>query len=108
MSKTSVFNELSQSPHAVWSPLAPGIDPKQWARVCRIIGQLNPTDFQKIYQEGACGQRRKLVRVLRRFVQDVLSYDAEVPPDTPLVSRGPSGLGGPYQVEHRTIVKTRV
>ena len=105
MSNTRFYNELSNSPHAAWSPLAPGIDPDQWARVCRIIGQLKPADFQKIYRDGTQGQRRKLVRAIRHLVQDALSYDADVPATTPLVSYGPSGLGGPYQVEMRTIVK---
>ena len=58
-------------------------------------------------RSGRPRQRRKLVPAMRPFVPAFLSHEAEVPPNPPLVSRGPSGLGGPYQVEHRTIVKSR-
>ncbi len=111
MSNPRIFNELSQSPQIVWSQISPGIDPGQWAAACRLIGQLPVKEFQRIVRQVRRARRKSLVRAFDRLMGD-LGVGVEHPPaateshravETPLVSIGPSGLGGPYQVEMRSV-----
>ena len=40
-----LFSEPSIAETGVWCSLNEGIDPKEWARVCRFIGKLSPREF---------------------------------------------------------------
>ena len=42
-----LFSEPAYSETGVWCQLADGIDPAQWAGLCRKIGQLTPDQFQE-------------------------------------------------------------
>ena len=84
-----LFAEPSVAETGVWCTLSEGIDPADWAAVCRYIGSLSPEKFHRI----RCAILRKT------------SYENEEFPrtsdftDIPLISVGPSGLGGKYQRE---------
>ena len=43
-----LFSEPMYTETGVWCELAPGIDPAQWAHLCRHIGSLSPTQFRKV------------------------------------------------------------
>ncbi len=84
-----LFAEPSVAETGVWCTLSEGIDPADWAAVCRYIGSLNPEKFQRI-REGilphtGC-ENEEYCRT-----SDFTGI--------PLISIGPSGLGGKYQRE---------
>lgn len=91
MSQGLLFTESSIAETGVWCELSEEIDPAQWAGVCRQIGRFSLLKFQLLRQllRSSCSSetipmpdpRRK------RYIQP------------PLVSIGPSGIGGEYQQE---------
>ena len=101
-----VFNEMAGGEFSVWSHLKPGIDPGQWAKLCRMIGGLNPREFAGLV--ALVQGHRCLKQALKQQVEGMLGLDSRVGDvsqgkyddgDKPLVSMGPSGLGGEYQEE---------
>jgi len=48
MSQGLLFSEPAYSETGVWCTLADGIDPAQWAGICRKIGQLSPDRFAEV------------------------------------------------------------
>ena len=74
-----LFSEPSIAETGVWCSLSDGIDPGDWASLCRYIGNLGVREF------GA------VVRAVRGR--------KDAPVGMPLVSIGPSGVGGEYQWE---------
>jgi len=83
-----LFSEPSIAETGVWCKLSDGIDPAQWASLCRFIGSRRPRDFDAI------------VRMVRGR-ENSSSVTSEKAKDVrmPLVSIGPSGIGGEYQWE---------
>ena len=83
-----LFSEPSIGETGVWYKLADGIDPAQWASLCRFIGSRSPREFDAI------------VRIVRDR-ENSSSVTSEKAKDVrmPLVSIGPSGIGGEYQWE---------
>ena len=83
-----LFAEPSIAETGVWCSLSDGIDPAKWARLCRFIGTKNPGEFDTI------------VKMLKGMGCSS-SGPAETAKDVrmPLVSIGPSGIGGEYQWE---------
>jgi hypothetical protein len=43
-----LFSEPSIAETGVWCELNPGIDPAQWAYLCRYLATRNPEEFQKL------------------------------------------------------------
>ena len=89
-----LFSEPSYSETGVWCELADGIDPKDWASLCRFIGNLSPRQFGVV--------RRKVVGSpdsLRSRVKRLFGSSQSRMAGMPLVSIGPSGVGGEYQRE---------
>ena len=83
-----IFSEPSIAETGVWCTLTEGIDPAQWARLCRFIGSRSPREFDAI------------VRIVRgRENSEVGSAVAVRMVGVPLVSIGPSGIGGERQWE---------
>ena len=74
-----LFSEPSIAETGVWCSLADGVDPSEWARLCRYIGNLGVGEFSEVV---------KAVRGRKN-----------TPVGMPLVSIGPSGVGGEYQWE---------
>ena len=92
-SQALLFSEPSIAETCVWCELSEGIDPAEWAALCRYLGTLGPEEFHRVRmrimpEPDKIGTRRnrlfcrtnKLVRI-------------------PLASIGPSGIGGEYQRE---------
>jgi len=88
-----LFSEPSIAETCVWCELSEGIDPAEWASLCRYIGTLSLMEFEcvrskvlpkpgsvKSELKGICHSFDNLVKI-------------------PLVSIGPSGIGGEYQRE---------
>jgi len=101
-----VYNELGAGEFSVWSHLKTGIDPGQWAKLCRMIGGLSPREFAGLaaFLQG----HRCLKQALKQQVGGILGLEGGVGElskgksdvgKKPLVSWGPSGLGGEYQEE---------
>ena len=84
-----LFAEPSVAETGVWCTLSEGIDPADWAVLCRYIGSLSPEKFLRIRDD---------------ILRNTACENEEFPrtsdfTDIPLVSVGPSGLGGKYQRE---------
>ena len=101
-----VYNELSAGEFSVWSHLNAGIDPGQWARLCRMIGGLSAREFTGL--AALVQGHRCLKQALKQQAADMMGLDSGVGDvsrgkldggEMPLVSMGPSGLGGEFQRE---------
>lgn len=44
-SQKLLFSEPYCSENGIWCDLHPELDPAQWARLCRFIGNLSPSQF---------------------------------------------------------------
>ena len=42
-----LFSEPSIAETGVWCILNPGIDPAEWAGLCRLLGKMSPDEFKK-------------------------------------------------------------
>jgi hypothetical protein len=85
-----LFSEPLIAETGVWCCLTNGIDPAQWAQLCRYIGELSPKDFDQL--------KRKIMS--NSFdVKNKVCHKTQNVVDIPLISIGPSGLGGRYQRE---------
>ena len=91
LSQGLLFSEPSIAETGVWCNLSEGIDPAQWSRVCRYIGTLSKNDFELV--------KAKLLNGLegRHYAG---GFRNEVKISAPLISIGPSGIGGQYQNEN--------
>ena len=90
VSQGLLFSEPSVAETGVWCTLSEGIDPAQWANLCRYIGTRSLKEFEHI--RDTISQKRRNQRNLHS-----MSYNASA---TPLLSIGPSGIGGQFQEEH--------
>ena len=88
-----LFSEPSIAETCVWCELSEGIDPAEWAMLCRYIGTLRLKEFEQIrstIMPNPNGMKSELKGICH-------SSDTLV--KIPLVSIGPSGIGGEYQRE---------
>jgi len=46
-----LFTEPNYSETGLWCELSPGIDPAEWAHLCRHIGTLSPKQFRKVQKK---------------------------------------------------------
>lgn len=83
-----LFAEPSIAETGVWCSLSEGIDPARWAEVCRFIGTRSTNEFETIV---------KMVK--GRESSNSVPIAAPKDIRMPLVSIGPSGIGGKYQWE---------
>ena len=90
VSQGLLFSEPSVAETGVWCALSEGIDPAKWADICRYIGTMNIKEFEFIY---------KRIRSFRNTGSTTVKR-TECVTKTPLVSIGPSGIGGKFQREH--------
>ena len=88
-SQELLFSEPSIAETGVWVELSSGIDPAQWAFLCRFIGKLSPRAFYRLVSTVRTQIKSQDVKV------DQLFEFREVP----LISIGCSGIGGEYQSE---------
>ena len=82
-----LFAEPSIADTGVWCSLSEGIDPSQWAGLCRIIGSRSPREFDII------------VKMVKGKNSSSISTERAKDVRMPLVSIGASGIGGEYQWE---------
>ncbi len=93
VSQGLLFSEPSIAETCVWCELSEGIDPAQWADLCRYIGTLTLKEFESVKRKilsKPVNIKSKRKRILNRSDDFV---------KIPLVSIGPSGIGGEYQRE---------
>ena len=90
VSQGLLFSEPSVAETGVWCALSEGIDPAQWARACRYLGTLKPKEFEHILDTIMSIPCRH-----NRMISKSNNVTA-----MPLVSIGPSGIGGQFQQEH--------
>jgi hypothetical protein len=93
VSQGLLFSEPSIAETCVWCELSEGIEPAQWANLCRYIGTLNLKEFESVKRKilsKTCEVKSKSQRIRHRSDNFV---------KIPLVSIGPSGIGGEYQRE---------
>lgn len=106
-SKSLNYNELSKNEYSVWANLNSEIDPAQWAKLCRQIGNLSPTEFTTVV--ALVNAHKSLKNALAGHIKGILGIgedgqvgsrrsSQEVRQGMPILSVGPSGLGGEYQV----------
>ncbi|MCK4999159.1 MAG: hypothetical protein KAS23_06480 [Anaerohalosphaera sp.] len=89
-----LFTEPTVCETGVWCTLNDGIDPSEWAGLCRHIGKLSPSQFKAV-KKRLQPDPDSLVSRFRR----ALSFKQCDAAGVPLVSIGPSGIGGQYQRE---------
>jgi len=101
-----VYNEMGAGEFFVWTTLSPGISPSDWAILCRRIGTLSPEEFSAMV--AVVNARKSLKSALKRHMKGLLgmgegqsrSDESQAKGrEMPLVSLGPSGIGGDYQRE---------
>ncbi|MHC4545985.1 MAG: hypothetical protein ACYTDW_16720 [Planctomycetota bacterium] len=83
-----LFAEPSIAETGVWCSLSEDIDPAQWASLCRFIGTRSTREFDIIVK-----------MVIGRENSAAVSAEKAKDVRMPLVSIGPSGIGGEYQWE---------
>ena len=88
-----LFSEPSIAETCVWCELSEGIDPAEWASLCRYIGTLSLMEFE-------CVRKKFLPQhSIVNSKQQGICHNSDNLVKTPLVSIGPSGIGGKYQRE---------
>jgi len=92
-SQALLFSEPSIAETCVWCELSEGIDPAEWAALCRYLGTLGPEEFERVRMKIMPEPDRTGTRIKR------LSCGTDKLVRIPLVSIGPSGIGGAYQTE---------
>ena len=85
-----LFSEPSIAETCVWCELSEGIDPAEWAMLCRYIGTLRLKEFEQI---------RSTIMPNPNGMKSEQDYHTDALVGIPLVSIGPSGIGGQYQRE---------
>ena len=93
VSQGLLFSEPSIAETCVWCELSEGIDPAQWANLCRYIGNLTRKEFDSVKRRIMSDQGKV------KCSQERFLHRSDVIVKLPLVSIGPSGIGGEYQKE---------
>ena len=89
-----LFSEPSIAETGVWCSLNDGIDPAEWAGLCRYIGNLGEGELE-VVKKAIMGSPDTLGSRLKALFGGSQSGMRAIP----LVSLGPSGIGGEYQRE---------
>lgn len=89
-----LFSEPSIAETGVWCTLNDGIDPAQWAGLCRKLGQMSPAHFQAVKSKLSADHDS-----LRSRLKRIFCFSQADSWHLPLVSIGPSGLSGVFQRE---------
>jgi len=98
-----IFNDLGVGEFSVWANINPELDPGRWAQLCRRIGSMSQRDFTLIL---ALVNAHKCLRYAQRgHIQSKLGIEGSRANGSvnrqgmPILSVGPSGIGGEYQRE---------
>jgi hypothetical protein len=93
VSQGVLFSEPSIAETCVWCELSEGINPAQWASLCRYIGNLTHKEFDSVKRKIMSKSDNTKCR------QKTFLHSSDDIVKIPLVSIGPSGIGGQYQRE---------
>ena len=93
VSQELLFSEPSIAESCVWCELSEGINPAEWANLCRYIGTLTIKEFECV-KKRIMSKSDKVKSKSQKFC-----HESENFVKIPLVSIGPSGIGGEYQRE---------
>ena len=96
MYSSRICKDLGDSECAVWCRLSPGIDPGRWAGLCRYLGSISPGEFDQITFQI---RHKRLTTAFKKQIMNIVELIEKKSPNAPLVSIGPSGIGGRYQRE---------
>jgi hypothetical protein len=88
-----LFSEPSIAETCVWCELSEDTDPAEWASLCRYIGTLTLNEFECVRSKilPKPGSVKSKLKGICHSSDNLLKI--------PLVSIGPSGIGGEYQRE---------
>ena len=89
-----LFSEPSIAETGVWCELNPGIDPAEWAGLCRFLGNMSHNEFKTV-KKAIMGSSDTLGSRLKRMF-NLRKSDLR---GIPIFSLGPSGIGGEFQRE---------
>ena len=95
-SNTSNDSDLGEHQCAVWCKLNPEIDPARWAYLCRCLGHLTPKEFHQISYHI---RYKRLTSLITKQILNLLGIMEKQSNKIPIISIGPSGIGGQYQQE---------
>jgi hypothetical protein len=62
-----LFSEPDIAETGVWCELSEGIDPENWAYICRYLGKLSPCEFKKAQKRVFGSQDSVFSRLKRLF-----------------------------------------
>ena len=101
-SNSHIDNDLYKNEFYVWSKVNNGIDPSQWASLCRAIGKLSPREFEKVI--ALVDAHKSLKNALKGHIKGIMGIEGQESSqgsrqELPLLSVGPSGVGGEFQRE---------
>ena len=61
-----LFSEPSIAETRVWCQLSDGINPENWAYICRYLGRLSPDEFKRA-QKRVCGKHDSVFSRFKRL-----------------------------------------
>ncbi len=86
-SQALLFSEPMYTETGVWCELADGLDPKEWASLCRYIGNLSPNEFRRVKKKIYPNPDSLINRLKRLF-----TFDLHETAGVPLVCLDPAGM----------------
>ena len=86
-SQALLFSEPMYTETGVWCELADGLDPKEWASLCRYIGNLSPNEFRRVKKKIYPNPDSIMNRLKRLFV-----FEQWETAGVPLVCLDPAGM----------------
>ena len=82
-----LFSEPLYTETGVWCELSDGLDPHEWASLCRYIGNLSPKKFRRVSKKVVPDPDSLINRFKRLFVFEEWETDG-----LPLVNLDPAGM----------------
>ena len=82
-----LFSEPLYTETGVWCELSEGLDPQEWASLCRYIGSLSPRKFRRVSKKVVPNPDSLWNRLKRLFVFEEWETDG-----LPLVNLDPAGM----------------
>ena len=86
-SQALLFSEPLYTETGVWCELSEGLDPKEWASLCRYIGNLSPKEFRGVKKRIYPNPDSLFNRLKRLFV-----FEQWETAGVPLVCLDPAGM----------------
>lgn len=97
-SQRLLFSETAIAKSSVWCELEDGVDPAEWAQLCKRIGGLGVREFGRVRRAMESESKNSLGGVLAG-IRRVMSLKVENDTGSPIVSIGPGRIGDAGQFE---------